>query len=67
MCDEGRRPLIRNATACDRSGCGTWSRSPEEHGFLEVVWGSQRLGFCGVDCLLQELAQRSQPSMTMPM
>jgi hypothetical protein len=64
---KAQRPLIRNATACDHSACGTWTRSPEEHGFVEVLWGPERLGFCGIDCLIRELAQRSQPSISIPM
>jgi hypothetical protein len=54
--------LSRNAAACDRESCDTWSREPEAHGFLEVAWGRHRLLFCCVDCLLTELAQRSEPS-----
>jgi hypothetical protein len=52
---------------CDQRACGTWTRTPEEHGFVEVIWGAERLAFCGIDCLLQELAQRSQPSISIPM
>ncbi|HEX6886463.1 MAG TPA: hypothetical protein VF143_00030 [Candidatus Nanopelagicales bacterium] len=55
-------PLSRNAAACDHRSCDTWSREPEAHGFLEVVWGPQRLLFCGVDCLLTELAMRTEPT-----
>jgi hypothetical protein len=54
--------LTRNAAACDRDSCDTWSREPEVHGFLEVAWGTQRLVFCSVDCLLSEMARRSEPS-----
>jgi hypothetical protein len=66
MC-EVPRPLLRNATVCDQRACDTWTRTPEEHGFVEVIWGTERLAFCGIDCLLQELAQRSQPSISIPM
>lgn len=60
-------PLGRNAAACDHRTCDTWSREPEAHGFLEVVWGPHRLLFCSVDCLLTELAMRTQPSSSLPL
>jgi hypothetical protein len=59
--------LTRNACACDHGPCETWTRFPEDHGFVEVVWGTDRLVFCGIDCLLAELAQRSQPTVTVAM
>ena len=41
---------MADATHCDREGCDTWSRHPENHGFLTVNWvGSSRLArkdFC---------------------
>ena len=51
--------MFRNAAACDY--CNTWSREPEDHGFLEVVWGHDRLLFCRVDCLLLGMAERGGP------
>ena len=48
---------MAEATHCDREGCGTWSRHPENHGFLTVNWvGSSRLArkdFCSWDCILR--------------
>ena len=58
------RRLTRNACTCDHDLCETWTRVPEEHGFVEVIWGADRLVFCGIDCLLKELAGRSQPTVT---
>lgn len=59
--------ITHNASACDHGPCDTWTRHPEEHGFVEVIWGTDRLVFCGIDCLLRELAQRSQPTVTIAM
>lgn len=54
-------PLTRNAAACDTDGCDTWSREPEQHGFLEVVWGDMRLLYCSPDHLLKDIASVSKP------
>lgn len=59
--------LTRNACACDHADCDTWSRDPEAHGFLEVVWGQDRLLFCSIDCLLLELADRTGPTERLPL
>ena len=29
---------MADATHCDREGCDTWTRNPEDHGFLAVNW-----------------------------
>ena len=29
---------MADAIHCDRNGCDTWSRNPEDHGFLAVNW-----------------------------
>lgn len=47
-------PIVRNATQC--AACPTWSREPEQHHFLEVVWGGERLAFCGAACAMRHLA-----------
>ena len=59
--------IARNASACDHGPCDTWTRNPEDHGFIEVIWGTDRLVFCGIDCLLKELAQRSEPMIRLSM
>ncbi len=46
---------MADAMHCDVEGCDTWSRSPEEHGFLSVNWWgdyASRLDFCSWDCIL---------------
>lgn len=46
---------MADAIHCDRQGCDTWSRNPEDHGFLAVNWwgdwGSKK-DFCSWDCVL---------------
>lgn len=53
--------LFRNAAACDGPGCGTWSRAPEEHGFMMLVWGDAALLFCSGDCSMRWLAENTKP------
>jgi hypothetical protein len=50
-----------NAAACDGDGCQTWSRNPEEHGFVLLVWGDTKFTFCSPDCCLKHLATYSTP------
>lgn len=57
-------PITCNAAACDADGCDTWSREPEAHGFIEVIWGDQRSVYCKPDCLLQDIARRTAPTIT---
>lgn len=46
---------MADAIHCDRDGCDTWTRNPEDHGFLAVNWwgdwGSKK-DFCSWDCVL---------------
>lgn len=52
-------PLVqmqRNVTACDADECNTWSRDPEEHGFLELRWPGRVVSFCSPGCALRWLA-----------
>jgi hypothetical protein len=58
--------LCRNAALCERDGCGTFSTEPEAHGFLMLVWGDKRYLFCKTDCLLQWLAEHSEPTIEIP-
>jgi hypothetical protein len=54
-------PITRNAAACEADGCDTWTLEPEQHGFIEIVWGDERMVYCSVDCLLKDVASRSKP------
>ena len=53
--------LARNAAVCDADECDTWTREPEMHGFLQLVWGELVLLFCSPDCTLKWLATNSTP------
>ena len=57
-------PITRNAASCDADECDSWSREPEAHHYLEVVWGDERLIFCCSNCLLVEMARRTKPTET---
>lgn len=48
--------LIRNAAACEADDCQTWSRFPEEHGFVELRWPDRAVTFCSPGCALKWLA-----------
>lgn len=58
--------LTMNAAACDGPGCDTWSREPEQHGFMELIWGPSRYLFCSGDCCLKYLADHSTPLVVIP-
>jgi hypothetical protein len=57
-------PITRNACACEADGCDTWTKEPEQHGFIEIVWGDERMVYCGADCLLKDVARRTTPMET---
>lgn len=57
-------PITRNAAACEADGCETWTLEPEQHGFIEIVWGDERMVYCGTNCLLRDVARRSSPVET---
>lgn len=59
--------LTMNAAACDGPECDTWSREPENHGFLELIWGARRFIFCSTDCCLKYLADNSSPMIVIPL
>jgi hypothetical protein len=52
--------IERNAAACDGPGCNTWSRVPEEHGFMMLVWGAPWV-FCSGDCAMRWLSENTKP------
>lgn len=55
-----------NAAACDGDGCDTWSREPQQHGFMLLVWGESKITFCSADCLLKFVADHSIPMVVIP-
>jgi hypothetical protein len=55
-----------NAAACDGDGCDTWTREPETHGFVMLVWGDAKFTFCSADCCLRYLADHSEPMVVIP-
>lgn len=57
-------PITRNAAACEADGCDTWTMEPEQHGFIEIIWGDERMVYCKPDCLLRDIAQRTAPTTT---
>ena len=58
--------LTKNAAACDGPECNTWSREPEDHGFMELVWGPSRYVFCSGDCAMKFLAEKTTPVVVIP-
>lgn len=51
----------RNASVCDHGPCDTWTRHPEDHGFLTVWWGDLPLVFCSPDHVIAHLAATTEP------
>ena len=46
---------MADAIHCDRNGCDTWSRNPEDYGFINLnPWGdwSDKKDFCSWDCVI---------------
>jgi hypothetical protein len=64
MLHEYPETITRNAAVCEAEGCDSWTREPEHVGFVEAVWGAERIVFCSIDHLLRELARRSTPMET---
>jgi len=59
-----RKVQWANATHCLSEGCDTWSYWPEEHGFIIIIWDRVTTAYCSTDCLLRDVARRSEPSIT---
>ena len=53
-----------NSAHCEREDCDTWSRTPQAHGFISVRWGEALILYCSVDCMLQDMSRRSEPTET---
>ena len=53
-----------NAVHCLRPGCDTWTFEPEEHGFIILIWDGIETAYCSTDCVLVDIAQRSEPTET---
>jgi hypothetical protein len=53
--------IQRNASMCEGPGCDTWSREPEDHGFLMLTWDNEKLPFCSGDCAMRWLSENTKP------
>ena len=61
-----QRLHVMNACHCLRPGCDTWSYEAIEQGFIIIIWDGIETAYCSSDCMITDIAQRTQPTETIP-